>query len=103
MQQASGLSDFAESSRRVEGRLAGFDYSREALYFLTLCCKDRAHLFGEVIDNQMDDGQYRVKDIWQRNYYEHIIRDENSYKFISDYIRDNPEKWKDDCFYSRRP
>jgi len=36
--------------------------------------------------------------IWQRNYYEHIIRDEQSYLTISDYIIKNPEKWKDDKF-----
>ena len=30
------------------------------------------------------------KKIWQRNYYEHIIRDEKSYYRISEYIRTNP-------------
>lgn len=37
--------------------------------------------------------------IWQRNYYEHIIRNEQSYQTISDYIINNPAKWKDDKFY----
>jgi REP element-mobilizing transposase RayT len=37
--------------------------------------------------------------IWQRNYYEHIIRDEQSYQNISNYIMHNPEKWQDDKFY----
>ncbi|MDP4239775.1 MAG: transposase [Bacteroidota bacterium] len=37
--------------------------------------------------------------IWQRNYYEHIIRDEQSYLTISDYIIKNPEKWKEDKFH----
>jgi len=37
--------------------------------------------------------------IWQRNYYEHIIRDEQSYQRISDYIIDNPKNWKEDKFY----
>jgi len=36
--------------------------------------------------------------LWQRNYYEHIIRDEKSYKNISDYIINNPAKWADDTF-----
>lgn len=31
--------------------------------------------------------------IWQRNYYEHIIRDERSIYFIRKYIRENPAKW----------
>jgi len=33
--------------------------------------------------------------LWQRNYYEHIIRDYEAFVRISDYIRENPEKWKD--------
>lgn len=30
---------------------------------------------------------------WQRNYYEHIIRDENSLTRIREYIRNNPMQW----------
>jgi len=36
--------------------------------------------------------------LWQRNYYEHIIRNEQSYDVICEYIRNNPEKWHDDKF-----
>jgi putative transposase len=36
---------------------------------------------------------------WQRNYYEHIIRNEQSYQRISAYIVNNPSKWLDDTFY----
>jgi putative transposase len=32
-------------------------------------------------------------DVWQRNLYDHIIRDEKSLRRIRKYIRDNPEKW----------
>lgn len=38
--------------------------------------------------------------LWQRNYYEHIICDEQSYQQISEYIINNPVKWVDDKFYS---
>jgi REP element-mobilizing transposase RayT len=34
--------------------------------------------------------------IWQRNYYEHIIRDEADYGRIAEYIADNPRRWADD-------
>ena len=37
--------------------------------------------------------------LWQRNYYEHIIRNEQSYHAISQYIINNPAKWTDDKFY----
>jgi len=33
---------------------------------------------------------------WQRNYYEHIIRDENSLNRIRQYIADNPIRWDTD-------
>ena len=36
--------------------------------------------------------------LWQRNYYEHIIRDERSYWNISRYIIKNPSKWWSDTF-----
>ena len=38
--------------------------------------------------------------IWQRDYYEHIIRNEQSYETISNYIIDNPAKWNEDKFYT---
>src|SRR3970040_2944705 len=33
---------------------------------------------------------------WQRNYYEHVIRDEESLNRIRQYILDNPERWEFD-------
>ena len=35
---------------------------------------------------------------WQRNYYEHIIRNQNAYQTISEYIENNPAKWENDTF-----
>lgn len=40
-----------------------------------------------------------INDIWQRNYYEHIIRNDNSYQNISLYIQNNPLNWNEDKFY----
>ena len=37
--------------------------------------------------------------LWQRNYWEHIIRNEQSYQRISEYIINNPSKWEEDTFY----
>ena len=37
---------------------------------------------------------------WQRNYYEHIIRDEQSYHRIADYIVNNPASWDKDDLYT---
>jgi len=34
--------------------------------------------------------------LWQRNYYEHIVRDEESLNRIRRYILDNPARWEFD-------
>ena len=40
------------------------------------------------------------KRIWQRNYFERIIRDEDEYLRIWQYIDENPVRWKEDCYYT---
>ncbi len=37
---------------------------------------------------------------WQRNYYEHIIRDEKDLDRIREYITNNPAQWEEDEYYS---
>ena len=124
-------------------RLKGYDYSQAGLYFITICCQDRACRFGEIVGAGFTPAQigqplntsgqpqgiaptgatvfdivgaykslaangcleiYKSKNemmgkLWQRNYYEHIIRNEQSYQTISDYIINNPAKWAEDKFY----
>lgn len=38
--------------------------------------------------------------VWQRNYYEHIIGDDNGYDAIIEYIHNNPKNWLTDDEYS---
>ena len=38
--------------------------------------------------------------IWQRSFYDHIIRNEEEYCKIWEYIEENPSKWLEDCYYS---
>jgi len=33
---------------------------------------------------------------WQRNYYEHVIRDEEELNVVRRYVRENPLRWSDD-------
>jgi putative transposase len=42
---------------------------------------------------------FEPRRIWQRNYYEHIIRNENAYHRIADYIINNPQNWEKDKFF----
>lgn len=34
-------------------RLKGYDYSQAGLYFITIVCQDRAHLFGKIKNGEM--------------------------------------------------
>ena len=40
--------------------------------------------------------------VWQRNYYEHVIRDEADYAQIAEYIADNPRRWEEDVLHPGR-
>lgn len=177
-------------------RLKGYNYSQEGIYFITLCCQDKQHFFGEIqngnmmlnelgeiikeewektplirtnislgayiimpdhfhailhIDQQITKKedyipnqfkspsqtigaiirgfkgattirikklnsnstgesqfaptpttqfaptkptQFTLTKIWQRNYFEKIVRDQRAYDNITQYIIDNPKKWE---------
>ena len=38
--------------------------------------------------------------IWQKSFYDHIIRNEEDYQRICQYIDENPIKWEEDELYS---
>ena len=38
-------------------------------------------------------------DIFQRSFYDHVIRDEQDYLKIWNYIDTNPHKWQEDKYY----
>lgn len=155
-------------------RLKGYDYSKEGLYFITICTQNRECLFGEIINgkmilnnagkmveeiyNELSDVYKNIKflefvimpnhfhsiieildnnrattrvaptigdiigafkslttnkyikmvkiglvppfdkRIWQRNYFENIIRNEKAYLKILEYIKNNPLKWDEDKY-----
>ena len=88
--------------KRKSIRLSDYDYSKNGLYFITICTKNRECIFGEIKNHEMilsEIGQIVNKQIgfspWQRNYYEHIIRSELEYLKIANYIIENPLKWND--------
>ena len=151
-------------------RLNEFDYAQAGLYFITICVRNRASLFGhidagemilngaglmverqwlelthhfdeiklhecvvmpnhfhgiiELVDNQnaligevigafkslstneyihnVNENGWQPFDekLWQRNFYEHIIRNDESYLEISEYIQTNPLKWQEDEYYN---
>ncbi len=168
-----------EKHHRRSIRLKGFDYSRSATYFVTICVENRESLFGTILQNGecenasdrmllndvgkmvsaewldlpsrfpsmiLDDfvvmpnhfhgiicispdsqvnptlGQiigifksivthhYIIgvniqnwkpfhKRLWQRNYYEHIVRDDFALQKIQQYIQNNPLTWQTDSLH----
>ena len=42
------------------------------------------------------------RSVWQKSFHDHVIRNENEYIKIAEYIENNPIRWKEDCFYPRQ-
>ncbi|MDD6728860.1 MAG: hypothetical protein PUE08_06565, partial [Eubacteriales bacterium] len=38
--------------------------------------------------------------LWQRSYYDHIIRNDEDYLNIWQYIESNPSKWQQDKYFN---
>ena len=109
-------------SRRKPNRLERYDYGT-GCYFVTVCTHDRAQLFaletssdaGSAPQNctiheimrffktattndyirAVRAGQAPPFDgrLWQRSYYDHVIRGREDHDEIWEYIENNPAKW----------
>jgi putative transposase len=75
----------------------GVSVSQIVQWFKTMTTN--AYIRG-VKDN---DWQPFNKRLWQRNYYEHIIRDEAAFQNICQYIRNNPKSWTQDQLHPDDP
>lgn len=67
-----------------------------------LSLPDVVHRFKTMTTKKYTDGVKQndwipfPRKLWQRNYWEHIVRNENELNQIRDYIRHNPQKWEMD-------
>ena len=108
-------------------RLKEYDYSSSGGYFITICTHERQCLFGGIVGANSRSPLQGMKPksissfiagyksvvakrinqirnthgqpVWQRNYYEHIIRDNKDLNRIREYIVNNPAKWEEDDYY----
>lgn len=140
-------------------RIKHYDYSKENMYFVTICIKDRLELLGKIkSDNKIieltkegniaNQNINNIKDIykntiideyvimpnhihmilimknktesnlsriikqykrstskkigysiWQKSFYEHIIKNEKEYQQIKKYIQDNIQNWEKDKYF----
>jgi len=98
-------------------RLKGYDYTQSGACFVTLVTQNRVCLFGEIVGGRPVPGSistiirafksattHRINEwrgapgarVWQRNYREHIIRNEKALECIRRYIVTNPARWQMD-------
>lgn len=51
--------------------------------------------------NQMKGAVSRQigKPVWQKGFYDHIVRTDADYQAIWNYIEGNPSKWKEDKYH----
>ncbi|WP_281239575.1 transposase [Flavobacterium praedii] len=74
------MQKFKGKYRIDTARAKWWDYKNEGNYFITICTKNRAHLFGYVNDGEMKLNEYGkiVSDCWYDlpNHYSNIILDE---------------------------
>ena len=63
---------------------------------------NRAPTLGEIvrtykaISTRLIRQSIKAGFVWQRNYFEHVIRDDHSLERIRDYIVNNPARWDED-------
>lgn len=56
--------------------------------------------FKSSVTQRYRDLEHTLLPLWQRNYYEHVIRDEKDWQRIRDYIQNNPTRWAEDAEFS---
>ena len=65
---------------RKPNRLKDYDYSRNGLYFVTICTKDRINYFGEIANGEMILNEFgKIAEnqwIWLQTQYDYVILDE---------------------------
>ena len=52
-----------ELKQRKNLRLQSFDYSSAKYYFVTICTKNRASLFGQIVGNGLDRSESSLQPI----------------------------------------
>ena len=55
--------------------------------------------FKYKLTSAINEEKGKLEKIFQRSYYDHVVRNENDYLEIYEYIINNPLKWKEDKLY----
>jgi len=84
-----------EHDRTTQGSVPALALSGYIQRFKSLTTR----LYIESVKN----GSYPVFDkrLWQKSYYDRIIRHEKEYQMIAEYIQTNPLRWQEDKYFVR--
>ena len=116
-----------EYKNRKEHRIKWYDYSSAGAYFITVCTKERKNYFwtevgatigrpydfklssyGLMVEHTINQVINQMKghiskqigqSIWQKSFYEHIVRNEKEYFKIKEYIKYNVINWRKDKYF----
>jgi len=49
-------------------RLTGQDYSKDGLYFVTICTQNRMYMFGDIVNDEMrlNNAGFMIKTWWEK-------------------------------------
>lgn len=94
------MNKFENKYRIPSTRAQWWDYGSNAPYFITICTKNREHFFGEIKNGKMflSSVGKMANDYWQSRFHDHIIRNDDEFYRIKNYIANNPGNWKEDKF-----
>ncbi len=96
---------------RKINRLSGYDYSQNGGYFITICVHNKKRILSPTIGTMVGWLKYQTtkqinllrdsvgERVWQRSYYDHIIRCQQDYEEIWRYIDENPLRWLSDRLF----
>jgi len=91
-EQAGVISNDDESARSGPGRPQG------SPLLGTVIGAYKSLVVNECLKIHKTRNEFMGK-LWQRNYWEHILRDEQSYRKVAAYIANNPALWEIDQFF----
>ena len=65
-------------------------------------CAPTAHSISRIVKQYKEHVTKQIGfSIWQKSFYDHIIRSESEHQAICQYIDSNPENWENDRFFER--
>ena len=85
--------------KRKQIRLPDYDYSAPGAYFVTVCTHEKRCILSTITIGAIH-ALFPDLTVWQRSYHEHVIRGENDYRIIWEYIENNPARWTEDRYFT---